>query len=79
LPLGVPLWLDIEQPAAPGGRLQRLVVAQDTGGAIRGPVRGDLFCGTGAAAGEEAGAMQQHGEYYVLLPRVLAERVKRVS
>lgn len=79
LPLGVPLWLDIDQPAAPGGRLRRLVVAQDTGGAIRGPVRGDLFCGTGAAAGEEAGAMQQHGGYVLLLPRPLAERLKRVS
>ncbi|HUA56835.1 MAG TPA: murein transglycosylase A [Candidatus Sulfotelmatobacter sp.] len=79
MPLGTPLWLDIDEPAAPGGRLQRLVVAQDTGGAIRGPVRGDLFCGTGAAAAEQAGVMQQRGGYYLLLPRPLAERMKRVS
>jgi membrane-bound lytic murein transglycosylase A len=79
MPLGVPLWLDIAEPAEPGGRLRRLVVAQDTGGAIRGPVRGDLFCGTGASAGERAGAMQQRGGYFVLLPRPVAERRKRVS
>jgi membrane-bound lytic murein transglycosylase A len=79
MPLGIPLWLDIDEPAEPGGRLRRLVVAQDTGGAIRGPVRGDLFCGTGAAAGERAGAMQQRGGYYLLLPKSVAERKKRVS
>ncbi|MBI3516613.1 MAG: murein transglycosylase A [Proteobacteria bacterium] len=79
MPLGLPLWLDIAEPTEPGGRLRRLVVAQDTGGAIRGPVRGDLFCGTGAAAGERAGAMQQRGGYYLLLPKSVAERRKRVS
>jgi membrane-bound lytic murein transglycosylase A len=83
MPLGVPLWLDIAEPlengVTPAGRLRRLVVAQDTGGAIRGPVRGDLFCGTGAAAGERAGAMQQRGGYYLLLPKSVAERKKRVS
>jgi membrane-bound lytic murein transglycosylase A len=79
MPLGVPLWLDIAEPAEPGGRLRRLVVAQDTGGAIRGPVRGDLFCGTGTAAGERAGAMQQRGGYYLFVPKPVAERRKRVS
>lgn len=79
MPLGVPLWLDIAEPREPGGRLRRLVVAQDTGGAIRGPVRGDLFCGTGAAAGAQAGAMQQRGGYYLLLPKPVAERRLRVS
>ncbi|HYM02685.1 MAG TPA: murein transglycosylase A, partial [Stellaceae bacterium] len=44
VPLGVPLWLDA---GAGAERLQRLVVAQDTGGAIRGPVRGDVFWGFG--------------------------------
>ncbi len=79
MPLGAPLWLDFADPAAPGGRQRRLVVAQDTGGAIRGPVRGDLFCGTGTAAGEQAGAMQQRGGYFLLLPKAVAERRKRVS
>jgi membrane-bound lytic murein transglycosylase A len=79
MPLGVPLWLDIDAPGEPAGRLRRLVVAQDTGGAIRGPVRGDLFCGTGADAGALAGAMQQHGGYWLLLPKTVAARKQRVS
>src|SRR5262249_36858316 len=57
LPLGVPLFLDAADPAAPDGHLRRLVVAQDTGGAIRGPVRGDLFWGYGKDAAARAGMM----------------------
>jgi membrane-bound lytic murein transglycosylase A len=73
LPLGMPLWLDVAQD---GASLRRLVIAQDTGGAIRGPVRGDLFCGFGAAAEAQAGRMRATGAYYVLLPqRVAAARV----
>jgi membrane-bound lytic murein transglycosylase A len=45
------------------------MVAQDTGGGIKGPVRGDLFWGTGEAALDEAGRMHQPGRYYVLVPR----------
>ncbi len=71
LPLGAPVFLDLEHPDTPGGRLRRLVVAQDTGGAIRGPVRGDLFWGTGAQAGDVAGRMQARGSFYLLLPRGL--------
>ncbi len=74
LPLGAPVWLDAADPAAPAGRLQRLLVAQDTGGAIRGPVRGDLFWGFGAAAAARAGMMKDRGTYYLLLPRNLAVR-----
>jgi membrane-bound lytic murein transglycosylase A len=66
VPLGVPLWLDV---ADPHGRLRRLVVAQDTGGAIRGPVRGDLFWGAGAEARARAGAMRAQGGYTLLLPQ----------
>ena len=73
LPLGAPLWLDVAQD---GASLRRLVIAQDTGGAIRGPVRGDLFCGFGAAAEAQAGRMRATGAYYVLLPqRAAAARV----
>jgi len=79
MPLGVPLWLDITALGAPASRLRRLVVAQDTGGAIRGPVRGDLFCGTGAEAGALAGAMQQRGGYWLLLPKTVAARKQPVS
>jgi len=74
LPLGVPLWLDLEDPAEGNGRLRRLVVAQDTGGAIRGPVRGDLFWGFGPQAAERAGMMKDRGTYYLLLPRDVAAR-----
>ncbi len=68
VPLGIPVWLSTTEP---GGRtpLRRLVVAQDTGSAIKGPVRGDLFVGFGNAAGAMAGAMKQQGTYYLLLPR----------
>ena len=73
LPLGAPLWLDTTQPGGTAP-LQRLVVAQDTGAAIKGPVRGDLFWGAGEAALAEAGAMQQKGRYWLLLPLAVAER-----
>jgi membrane-bound lytic murein transglycosylase A len=74
LPLGVPLWLDAEDPVTAGARLQRLMIAQDTGGAIRGPVRGDVFWGHGAEAAERAGRMRSSGRYWILLPRAVAER-----
>jgi membrane-bound lytic murein transglycosylase A len=68
LPYGLPLWLDAEAPDA-GARLRRLVIAQDTGGAIKGPVRGDFFWGFGHEAGEKAGRMKSKGRYFLLLPR----------
>lgn len=46
---GLPLWVDLEAPAPASARLQRMMVAQDTGGAIRGAVRGDVFWGAGRA------------------------------
>jgi len=69
IPLGTPLWLDSNDPLAPAAPLRRLVVAQDTGGAIRGPTRADVFFGWGAEAEERAGRMRQPGSLYVLLPR----------
>ena len=71
--LGVPLWLDATAPFPNGERpLRRLVIAQDTGGAIKGPVRGDLFWGTGDEAEHIAGHMRSRGRWFVLLPRALA-------
>jgi membrane-bound lytic murein transglycosylase A len=70
LPLGAPLWLDTKAPD--GTVLQRLMVAQDVGSAIKGPIRGDLFWGTGAPALEFAGRMKSNGRYYVLLPKAAA-------
>ena len=66
LPLGMPLWLSTTVDARP---LRRLVFAQDVGGAIRGPLRADLFFGTGEAAGDAAGRMQSPGSMWLLLPR----------
>jgi membrane-bound lytic murein transglycosylase A len=70
LPYGAPLWLD---SADPDGRpLRRLVIAQDTGGAIRGAVRGDLFWGAGPEAAAMAGRMNARGGYTILLPRTVS-------
>ena len=73
IPLGVPLWLDATERFVPG-TIRRLVIAQDTGGAIKGPVRGDLYWGSGIEAGREAGAMNATGHYALLLPRAVAAR-----
>jgi membrane-bound lytic murein transglycosylase A len=68
LPLGAPVFLST---TLPGGEapLQRLVMAQDTGGAIRGAVRADFFFGFGGDAADNAGRMKQRGTVWVLLPR----------
>jgi len=65
--LGAPVFLATTQPNS-DMPLQRLVLAQDTGGAIRGAVRADYFWGFGNEAGERAGAMKQRGMMWVLLP-----------
>lgn len=66
IPYGVPVWLETDQPS-----LRRLMVAQDTGGAIRGAVRGDVFWGYGPQAEAMAGPMKSQGRYWLLLPRSL--------
>lgn len=68
IPLGVPLFLDTTQPNS-GSLLQRLMLAQDTGGAIKNAVRADYFWGFGKPAGEQAGKMKQQGRMWILLPR----------
>ncbi len=68
VPLGTPMWLDTTN-AINGLAIQRLMVAQDTGGAIKGPVRADLFLGWGPEAAELAGRMKQPGMQYMLVPR----------
>jgi membrane-bound lytic murein transglycosylase A len=72
VPYGVPLWLDTTNPIADGTPLRRLVIAQDAGGAIKGPIRGDLFWGSGKAAGGGAGLMKQQGRWFLLLPKTVA-------
>lgn len=68
VPLGTPVFLATTLPnsAAP---MQKLVMAQDTGYAIRGAVRADFFWGYGYEAGERAGSMKQQGQVWVLLPK----------
>ncbi len=74
MPLGVPLWVEIDGEQE--RQIKRLMVAQDTGGAIIGPVRGDFFWGEGDEAGQVAGRMKDRGRYYVLLPNVVAARLE---
>ena len=68
IPLGAPVFLSTTWPNSEAP-LARLMLAQDTGGAIRGPVRADFFWGFGAEAGTLAGKMRQPGMMWVLLPR----------
>lgn len=71
IPLGTPLFVTVRDPMArrDAPAAGRLVVAQDTGGAIRGPARTDFFWGWGHEAGERAGRMRDDAEVFVLLPR----------
>jgi membrane-bound lytic murein transglycosylase A len=68
VPLGAPVFLSTTQPnsATP---FKRMMMAQDTGGAIKGGVRADVFWGAGDSAGNLAGAMKQQGRVWVLLPK----------
>jgi membrane-bound lytic murein transglycosylase A len=70
-PLGVPFFVATEG----GEPVHAVLVAQDTGGAIRGPVRGDIFFGYGAEAERRAGLMKAPGRLFVLLPNALAQRL----
>lgn len=67
IPLGSLLWLSTTRPD--GSPVVRPVGAQDTGGAITGEVRADLFWGTGPEAGELAGNMKQQGQIWMLWPK----------
>ena len=77
--LGVPVWLETTapdpDPTKPDRIFERLLVMQDTGGAIRGPVRGDIYWGYSADAGAIAGRMHSQGRMTVLLPRSVAARL----
>lgn len=78
IPLGMPVflattWPDSDKP------LNRLMMAQDTGGAIKGTIRGDFFWGFGAEAGREAGSMKQQGRMWVLFPKGEKPAVNKIS
>ena len=68
VPLGAPVFLSTTFPLT-DTPLERLMAAQDTGGAIRGAVRADFYWGTGPLAGESAGKMRQQGRMWLLWPR----------
>ncbi|TWT02635.1 murein transglycosylase A [Reyranella sp. CPCC 100927] len=73
VPYGLPVYIDTSRPAPnkPGETLpfRRLMVAQDTGAAIKGPVRGDVFFGAGSAAADTAGRMNSTGRWWILVPK----------
>ena len=74
IPLGAPVFLATTFPGT-GEPLKQLMVAQDTGGAIKGQVRADFFWGMGDAAGAIAGRMKQDGRLWVLLPIVVDKQL----
>jgi membrane-bound lytic murein transglycosylase A len=77
--LGAPLWVDARAPSADANsedvEFRHLFIAQDTGGAIRGPVRGDVYWGVGGTAESIAGRMAHKGSLFVLLPKPLAAKI----
>jgi membrane-bound lytic murein transglycosylase A len=68
--LGSPIWVAAHGMKDQQGKpLARLLVAHDTGSAIKGPVRGDIFWGSGDSAGKIAGVTKQVCDFYVLMPK----------
>jgi membrane-bound lytic murein transglycosylase A len=76
VPLGAPIWIAATAPS--GTPLARLMVAQDTGAAIKGPVRGDIFWGSGEPAFQDAGSMKSTGQAWILLPRERSPSLARL-
>lgn len=81
VPMGAPLWLNTTRPDSKNPNknkpMQRLMIAQDTGGAIRGKVRGDVFWGGGEKATLIAGHMKNQGHYWILLPKHAISRLEK--
>jgi len=75
-PFGAPIYIATMIPdpdaAKPDQNFQRLLIAQDTGGAIKGAARGDIFFGPGAKAEAIAGRLNAHGQFFVLIPKAAA-------
>jgi membrane-bound lytic murein transglycosylase A len=71
VPYGAPVWIDAAPPREGESKLRKLMIAQDTGGAIRGAVRGDHFWGRGDRAEDIAGVMKSPGRMWLLLPKTL--------
>jgi membrane-bound lytic murein transglycosylase A len=76
IPLGMPLWLETSYPREdkklPLKPFHRIMVAQDVGGAIKGPIRGDIFFGSDKRSERYAWHMANRGRYFVLVPKGIA-------
>ena len=80
VPMGTPVWLNTTRPELRTEKthpFQRLMIAQDTGGANRGAVRGDVYWGPGKKAASIAGKMRNPGQYWMLLPKKFSEEDAR--
>lgn len=79
IPYGLPLFLETELPGLNGNPVatpfHRVMIAQDTGGAIKGPVRGDVFFGGGTNAEYLAGFMKGRGVYSLLVPKEISDQL----
>lgn len=82
IPIGAPLWLDTKRPDLQQNnekKFQRLMIAQDTGGAIRGFMRGDIYWGSGKIATFLGENMKNKGHYWLLLPKNIFNRLAKKS
>lgn len=82
IPLGSPLWLSTKKPLSQNNELtpfQRLMIAQDTGGAIRGLVRGDVYWGSGKNANFLGENMKNRGRYWLFLPKHIFDRLTNIG
>jgi membrane-bound lytic murein transglycosylase A len=76
MPFGAPLWVQTKLKNSDKKELfHKLMIAQDTGSAIKGAVRGDIFFGYGNEAEDKAFTMASKGQYYVLLPINFVDKV----
>lgn len=79
IPFGAPLWLTTNKPKTPKDsniqKFQRLMIAQDTGGAIRGLMRGDIYWGSGKTASFLGENMRNKGRYWLLVPKLALNRL----
>ena len=77
IPLGMPLWLETTYPryskADQHKPFNRIMVAQDVGGAIKGAIRGDVFFGSNKQAERYAFYMKNKGKYFMLVPKEIAK------
>jgi membrane-bound lytic murein transglycosylase A len=80
IPLGIPLWLETSYPrekkSLPLKPFNRIMIAQDVGGAIKGPVRGDVFFGGSKQAERAAWYMANKGKYFILVPKEIAKYIR---